>query len=67
MENEILVKLNAQEVKIEAIYISVEKTRRYFQIIMWVTLATVLLPLLGLLIAVPVFLNSYTSQFEGLL
>ncbi len=67
MENEILTRLQAQDQKLDAIYISVEKTRKYFQLIMWVTLATVLLPLLGLLFAIPMFMSSYTSQLEGLI
>jgi len=67
MENEILLKMEAQNAKIDAIYISVEKTRKYFQVILWVTLATVLLPLLGLIIGIPIFINSYMGSFEGLL
>ena len=67
MENEIIAKLQAQDVKLDAIFKSVEKTRRYFQIIFWITVLTVLLPLLGLLFVVPVFMKSYMSQFEGLL
>lgn len=67
MENEILAKLQAQDVKLEAMYTSVEKTRKYLQVIVWVTVITVLLPLLGLIIGIPVFINSYMSQFEGLL
>ena len=67
MENEILSKIEAQNAKIDAIYVSVEKTRKYFQIIMYVTLATVLLPLIGLLFALPMFVSSYTSSFQGLL
>lgn len=53
--------------KIDAIYVSVEKTRKYFQIILWVTIAMVVLPAIGLLFAIPAFLNSYTTSLEGLL
>ncbi len=67
MENEILLKMEAQDSKIDAIYISVEKTRKYFQVVMWITLATVLLPLLGLIIGIPIFINSYLGSFEGLI
>lgn len=67
MENEILTRLQTQDQKLDAIYTSVEKTRKYFQLIMWVTLATVLLPLVGLIIGIPLFLNSYMSSFEGLI
>ncbi len=67
MENEILAKMQAQDAKLDAIYTSTEKTRKYFQVILWVTIVTVLLPLLGLIIGIPMFINSYTSQFKGLI
>lgn len=55
------------EEKIDAIYTSVEKTRKYFVITMWVTLGAVLLPVLGLIFVIPMFVSSYLSNFEGLL
>lgn len=67
MENEILAKIEAQNTKLDAIFVSVEKTRKYFQFIMWVTVITVLLPLLGLVIGIPIFMSSYMGQFEGLI
>lgn len=67
MEQELQKKLEEQDAKLNAIYESVEKTRKYFLIIMWVTLGAVVLPLLALLIAIPKFINTYTSTLEGLL
>ncbi len=67
MENEILERLKAQEAKIEAIYESVEKTRKYFLVVMWVTIALVVLPAIGLLFALPAFLATYTTSLEGLI
>lgn len=67
MDNEIRMRLEAQDQKLDAIYVSVEKTRKYFQIILWGTLATVALPLIGLLIGIPIFINAYMKQLEGLL
>ncbi|MBX9906691.1 hypothetical protein K2X96_02205 [Patescibacteria group bacterium] len=67
MENEILERLKAQEAKIEAIYESVEKTRKYFLVVMWVTVALVVLPAIGLVFALPAFLSSYTASLEGLI
>lgn len=61
------MRLEAQDQKLDAIYVSVEKTRKYFQIILWGTLATVALPLIGLLIGIPIFINAYMKQLEGLL
>lgn len=67
MEPNIQSKLEELEAKIDAVYVSTEKTRRYFQIVMWVTIAMVVLPVLGLMFVIPAFINSYTASFEGLL
>ncbi len=67
MEQNIETYLQAQDAKLDAIYTSVEKTRKYFQIVMWVTIAMVVLPALGLLFVIPMFINSYLSAFDGLL
>ena len=61
------IQMKALEAKIDAIYASVEKTRKYFQIVMWVTVALVVLPALGMLFAIPAFINSYSASLEGLL
>lgn len=67
MENEIKEILKAQDEKISAIYKSVEKTRKYFLWIFWITIIMVVLPIIGLVFAIPAFLKSYMSSFEGLL
>lgn len=67
MEFDTQKKLEDQDAKLDAILTSVEKTRKYFLIVVWVTIAAVALPMIGLLFAIPAFINSYTSSFEGLL
>ncbi len=67
MEEEILKKIEEQETKLDAIYVSVEKTRKYFLAIIWVSVIAFVLPLIGLMFVIPAFLNSYLSNFEGLL
>lgn len=67
MEPNIQSKLSEMEAKLDAIYISTEKTRRYFQIVMWVTIAMIVLPFIGLLFVIPLFINTYTSTLNGLL
>ncbi|KKS85531.1 MAG: hypothetical protein UV60_C0007G0018 [Parcubacteria group bacterium GW2011_GWA2_43_11] len=67
MEQEIKNKLDAQEIKLTAIYESVEKTRKYFLTMLWITGLTIFLPLIGLMFVIPAFLNTYTKSFEGLL
>lgn len=61
MDQELQKKLIEQELKLDAIYKSVEKTRKYFLIIIWVTIIMVVLPLIGLLFAIPKFLGVYSS------
>lgn len=67
MEPTLQQKLETQEQKLDAIYVSVEKTRKYFQIVMWFTIAMIVLPAIGLIFAIPAFLRTLSSSYEGLL
>ncbi|MEK7514567.1 MAG: hypothetical protein AAB587_01985 [Patescibacteria group bacterium] len=67
MENELLERIKQQEIKIDAIWKSVEKTRKYFLMIMWVSIILFVLPLIGIIFVLPSFLNSYLGSFNGLL
>ncbi len=67
MEQEILKKLEAQEQKIEAIWVSVEKTRKYFLATIIATVVMTVIPLIGLAIAIPFFLNTFSQAYGGLL
>lgn len=58
--------LEAQQVKIDVIYASVEKTRKYLLWTMLATIAFFVLPLIGLLFVVPSFISSYTSSLTEL-
>jgi len=66
MENEILKKLEESDQKIDEIYKSVEKTRKYFLWTLIITLAVFILPLIALLFIVPSFLSTYTTTLQGL-
>ncbi len=66
MEPQILAKLEAIEARLIKVESAVEKTRRYLQIIVWVTVAMVVLPILGLLFTVPLFISSYVSALGGI-
>lgn len=57
MENQIA----ALEEKINAIYESVEKTRKYFLWTLIITLILFVLPIIALLFAIPSFLEIYTG------
>lgn len=63
MDEVILQKLAEQEKKIEAIYVSVEKTRKYFLWTMIISVGVVLLPLIGLMFAIPFFLSTLSSAY----
>ena len=66
-ENEILEILKENQKLIKQTYESVEKTRKYF---LYTAIATVLmfiLPLIGLIIIIPMFLDSYLGSLEGLI
>jgi hypothetical protein len=67
MDQEILQKLDEQNKKIDLIYSSVEKTRKYFLWTMIITVATVVLPLIALVFAIPWFLSVFSSAYSGLL
>ncbi|MEF3691995.1 MAG: hypothetical protein V3574_03000 [Candidatus Moraniibacteriota bacterium] len=67
MEQEILKKLEAQDKKLDEIWKSVEKTRKYFIFTMVSSIVMVVLPLLALLIAIPFMLNAISSSMEGIL
>lgn len=67
MENEQSTKLAEMEKKINAIYVSVEKTRKYFLWTMIVTIALFVLPLVGLMFAIPAFISSYSGMTSGII
>jgi hypothetical protein len=64
MEQFILQKLEKQDKKLEAIYVSVEKTRKYFLWTLIATLIAFILPLIGLAFIIPWFLNSLSSAYN---
>ena len=67
MEQELFDKLEEQNKKIDAIYVSVEKTRKYFLWTLIITIATVVLPIIALIILLPWLMNTLTSAYSGLL
>ena len=67
MEQELFDKLEKQDKKIDAIYVSVEKTRKYFLWTLIITIATVVLPIIALIILLPWLMNTLSSAYSGLL
>ena len=64
MQEDAQKKLSELEAKIDAIYISVEKTRKYFLWTMFITVALLVLPMIGLLFAIPAFLTNYVGALS---
>lgn len=58
MEEDIKKCFETQEKKLDDIFRSVEKTRKYFLWTMIITIAMVLLPLIGLMVVIPQFLGT---------
>jgi len=67
MEPEILNRLKAQEELLQKVYVSTEKTRKYFMWTLIISVAVVVLPAIGLMFVIPSFLSSYTTQYQDLL
>lgn len=60
-DQELARRLDALEKKLDATYVSAEKTRKYFQIIVIVSVVAFVLPLVGLVFAIPSFLSTYSA------
>jgi len=66
MEEEILKKIEAQDKKLEDIYNSVEKMRKYFLWTLIITIVVIVLPLIGLIFLIPQFLSTISGANLGL-
>lgn len=66
MDKELKARLDAQDEKLSAIYTSVEATRKYFLWTMIITIALFVLPLIGLVVAIPAFLGAVTTDIGAL-
>ena len=66
MEQEILKKLEEQEQKIDAIFKSVERTRKYFLWTLIISIVVLVLPLVGVLFLLPTLLNTISLPVVGL-
>lgn len=66
IDDELRQRLDVLEKKLDAVFTSAEKTRKY---ILWtavVSILVIVLPLIGLVFVIPSFLNTY-SQMGSLL
>ena len=64
MEQELQARLDAQDKKLDEVYASTEKTRKY---ILWsfiIMVATIVLPLVALAFVLPWFVRTITSAYS---
>jgi len=62
MEQEILRQIALQNELLQKVFTSAEKTRKYFMWTLIATLALFILPLVGLMFAIPVLLNNLSAM-----
>ena len=60
--DDIIKRLDEQDRKLDAIYASAERTRKYLLWTLIITVAVIILPLIGLAFAIPSFLSIYTGM-----
>ena len=66
MDQELKEYIGEQQKKIDAIYDSVEKTRKYIQWTIIVSVIGFVIPIIALFIIIPILLNNYASMIGGL-
>lgn len=62
MEQEILRQIALQNELLQKVFTSAEKTRKYFMWTLIATLALFILPLVGLMFAIPMLLNNLSAM-----
>ena len=66
-EEQILEILKQNQEILKQTHKSVEKTRKYILYNMIFTIVVFVLPIIGLIFIIPVFLNSYMGSLDGLI
>lgn len=66
MDPDVAQKFAEQEKKLDAIYHSAESTRKYFKWTLILSIAVIVLPLIGLAFAIPAFLKTLNLGGLGL-
>lgn len=65
MDQELQTYLDAQNQKLERIEHSLHRIHQYFKWTFIITIALVVLPLLGLAITIPKMLNMFSTMYSG--
>lgn len=61
MEQDLQARLEAIEKKVDEVYVSAEKTRKYFLWTVIIAVAVTVLPLIGLAFTLPSIISGYSS------
>lgn len=61
MDPHLEARLSAIEKKLDATFLSAEKTRKYILTITVITIVAFVLPIIGLVFAIPALLSSYSA------
>ena len=64
MEEDLKARLDAQDKKLDAIYVSVEKTRKYFLWTLIASLVAFVLPLIGIAVIAPLVMQTLLSGYS---
>jgi hypothetical protein len=62
----VMLKIQEQQIKIDQIYKSVEKTRRYFLWTFIITVAMIVLPMIGIAFVAPSLMGAMSGSSFGL-
>jgi len=66
LDPELSARLDALEAKVDKAYRAAESARKYLFWTGVVTVALIVLPMIGLAFAIPQFMSSYTTSLTGL-
>ncbi len=64
MDLQLEQRLAEQDRKLDKIYVSIEKMRKYFFWTMIITIATIVIPILALIVVIPWFLGVITNAYN---
>ncbi len=64
MEDQILEKIEVQNEKIDSIFESVEKTRKYLKWTFYATIVFFVLPLIAIVVILPSLMSSMTEMYN---
>ena len=66
MDADVEKELREQRALLEKVYKSSEATRKYFKWTLIITVALIVLPLIGLLFAIPAFLQNFSALYGSI-